>query len=44
MRRVFVWLFGVPIALVFLTAWSRPSDHYVHVVKAPVVGEQQHRR
>jgi hypothetical protein len=42
MRRILVWLFGVPIALVFLTAWSRPSHRHVDNVKEQLV-EQSHR-
>ena len=42
MRRILIWLFGVPLGLIFLTAWSLPSQHYVKVVNAPVVDQRHH--
>jgi hypothetical protein len=42
MKRILVWLLGVPIGLVFLTAWGHLSNHDVNVVKQPVADERHH--
>ena len=39
MRRIIFWLFGVPITLAFLTAWSSSGKHHDDLVNATVVAQ-----
>lgn len=42
MRKIALWLIGVPLTLVVLTAWSGPPNHQPDRVQAAVVAPRNH--